>query len=431
MHLNTVRQGGALDAQIGRGLALVAPAGGDREVNLDYAATTPALQAAVDAVLELLPHYGSVHRGGGRRSALSTEAYESARASIADFVGCPPGSSVIFVRNTTEAANLLAAAFPDGSRVLCAPFEHHANLLPWRTHRVRHLPFTRSADELLEVVDTALLAARVAGKPIDLLAISGASNVTGEVTPLPELAACAHGHGARIFVDAAQLAPHRTIDVHASEVDFLAFSGHKLYAPFGTGVLVARDEALAGGLPLLRGGGAVRLVSLDDVAWSSLPHRYEAGTPNTVGAVALAAACRALAAHGMDRIRDDERYLSDRLWGGLAGIDGVDLLQMWGSAQDRVGVATFNISGRDPRDIAETLASRFGIAVRSGAFCAHPLVAHLLGVRAGEIDALFANISCGEDISVPGAVRASIGVGVAGSDIDRFLEAIEHVAAGR
>jgi selenocysteine lyase/cysteine desulfurase len=418
-------------ARIGAGLRLVASHEDEREVNLDYAATTPALQATLDAVVDFVPEYGSVHRGGGRRGAISTEKYERARRSVGDFVGCPAGTSTIFVRNTTEAANLLAAALPPGSRILCTPFEHHANLLPWRVHRVRHLRFSRSPDDLLEVVDSALAAARAAGRPVDLLAVSGASNVSGEVTPLAELASSAHRHGARIFVDAAQLAPHRPIDIRSSEVDFLAFSGHKLYAPFGTGALLARDEALAEGLPLLRGGGAVRLVSLDDVAWSSLPHRYEAGTPNTIGAIALGAACHALAAHGMDRIREDEQDLSERLWNGLGSIPRVRLLRMWDSARDRVGVATFMVAGRAARDIADELSTRFGIAVRSGAFCAHPLVAHLLGVGQAEMAALFAGIARGEEIRVPGAVRASIGIGVSAADVDRLLEALDVLAGGR
>ncbi len=414
---------------IGAGLVLVGPPGDELELNLDYAATTPALRATLEAVEAFVPHYGSVHRGGGRRSAVATEAYELARRSVADFVGCPSGSSVIFVRNTTEAANLLAAALPRDSVVLCTPFEHHANLLPWRIHDLRHLPFGRSAAELLEQVERALELASLARRPVDLLAVSGASNVTGEVTPLAELATIAHAYGARVFVDAAQLAPHRPIDVGAGDIDFLAFSGHKLYAPFGVGALVVRNEVLADGLPLLRGGGAVQLVSLDDVAWGPLPHRYEAGTPNTVGAVALGAACRALAGHGMERLGESERELSGRLWAGLELIPGVELLRMWDEAEDRVGVATFTVEGIDPRVVAGELAGRFGIAVRSGAFCAHPLVAHLLGVTPAETAALFAGLARGEGIRVPGAVRASIGIGVSADGVDRLLGALELIAA--
>jgi selenocysteine lyase/cysteine desulfurase len=416
---------------VGGGLALVEPAAGELEVNLDYAATTPALQATLDAVSAFLPHYGSVHRGGGRRSALSTDAFEVARSAVAGFVGCPAASSTIFVRNTTEAANVLAAALPAGSRVLCTPFEHHANLLPWRVHRVEHLPFVGSADDLVEALDVELTAARVVDHPFGLVAVSGASNVSGEVTPLSELAAVAHSHGARVFVDAAQLAPHRPIDMAADGIDFLAFSGHKLYAPFGTGALIARDETLADGLPLLRGGGAVRLVSLEDVAWSELPHRYEAGTPNTVGAVALGAACRALSEYGMSRLREDEQRLGERLWSGLQEIRGVRLLRMWRSAADRVGVAAFTVPGHDSHGVAAELSDRFGIAVRSGAFCAHPLVAHLLGVPSTEVDGLFREIADGAEVRVPGAVRASIGVGVSEEAIDRLLEALEAISGSR
>ena len=251
------------------------------------------------------------------------------------------------------------------------------------------------------------------------------------MTPLRELAGVSHRHGAKIFVDAAQLAPHRSIDMEAIGVDFLAFSGHKVYAPFGTGALVASAGTLSDGLPLLRGGGAVQLVSLDDVAWSALPHRYEAGTPNTVGAIALGAACDALAAHGIDRIHADELELSEHLWAGLEATGGVELLRMWTPDADRVGVAAFTLAGRDSRAVAEELAVRFGIAVRSGAFCAHRLVAHLLGVGDEATAARFAGIARGEVIFVPGAVRASLGIGVTASQIDRLLDALEQIAAGR
>jgi selenocysteine lyase/cysteine desulfurase len=206
--------GGVRSGVIGAGLALVAaPPDTEEEINLDYAATTPALQAALDAVLAFVPTYGSVHRGGGRRSTISTERYEAARLSVGAFVGAPPGATTVFVRNTTEAANLLAAALPPGAHVLCTPFEHHANLLPWRVHTVTHLPFTSSGVELVDAVDEVLGRSRAAGRPVSLVAVSGASNVTGEVTPIDELATVAHRYDAAIFVDAAQLAPHRRIDM--------------------------------------------------------------------------------------------------------------------------------------------------------------------------------------------------------------------------
>ncbi|MES1246105.1 MAG: aminotransferase class V-fold PLP-dependent enzyme, partial [Actinomycetota bacterium] len=383
------------------------------EINLDYAATTPALRASVDAVLAALPTYGSVHRGGGARSRATTDAYERARASVARFVDAGDDHVVVFVRNSTEAINLAAASLEPGARVLCSPFEHHANLLPWRGHDVEHLEFAPTPEALV---------AEVASRELDLLAVSGASNVTGEVFPVRELAAAAHARGARILVDAAQLAPHRPISVRELDVDFLALSGHKLYAPFGSGVLVARREALADVPPLLKGGGAVRVVTLDDVGWADVPHRLEAGTPNVLGAIALAAACDALAAAGMEVVAAEEAAVARRLWEGLGSVAGCTVLRGWPAHDDRVGVASFTVDGWESRALAEHLASAHGIAVRAGLFCAHPFVAHLLG----------ADLEPGADpSSLAAAVRASIGLGVRTADVDRLVDALSPRRARR
>lgn len=413
-------------------LPLCTPKEGVHEINLDYAATTPALQAAVDAVTRFIPWYGSVHRGGGLRSRRSTDAYEAARTAVERFVNAPTGTSVIFVRNTTEAANVLAAALPAGSRILCSPVEHHANLLPWRAqHSVEHLPFTRSLPEFLEVTGERLRVAADKGTPYRLLAVTGASNVTGEVTPLAELTRLAHEHGARIFVDAAQLAPHRPIDLSGAhaDVDYLAFSGHKVYAPFGTGALVVKDAAIRGGVPLLKGGGAVRLVTLEDSAWGGIPGRFEAGTPNVVGAVALGAACDALRGVGMERIAAAEVGLARRLWSRLAALEGVRLLQLWPDAPDRVGVATFVLDGVESHELGRRLADDWSISVRAGSFCAHPLVAHLLGIDPEHATGMLRAIDRGEQISIPGAVRASMGLGTTGADIAGLVTALAHISA--
>ena len=308
---------------------------------------------------------------------MATSAFEDAREDVARFVGGRPGDTVVFVRNTTEAINVLAAGLPAGAQVLTTPVEHHSNMLPWRRHGLRTLPFTRSAGEFLEACDDELRAAR---PRVDVLALTGASNVTGEIPPLAEVAEIAHRHGARLFVDAAQLAPHRPIDMAGAGIDFLALSGHKLYAPFGAGALVARAGLLAE-RPLLEGGGAIKWVTLDDVVWADAPERHEAGSPNVVGVIALAAACRRLSELGMERIAEAERSLFARLLQGLESIPGLETLSLWPAGTvDRVGVVAFNLADYRHSLLATVLSAEHAIGVRNGCFCAQPLVMRLLGV---------------------------------------------------
>ncbi len=397
-----------------------------RYANLDHAASTPALASVRDAVDAFLPWYGSVHRGSGLKSQVATEALEGARGVVRAFAGGHAGHEVVFVRNTTEAVNVLAAALPAGTRVLATAAEHHANLLPWRRHRLRLLPCPDSPDALLDGVERTLRRAR---RRFRLLAVTGASNVTGEVWPLAELAAAAHRHGALLFVDAAQLAPHRALDMAGTGIDLLALSGHKLYAPYGAGALVGDLGALGDGPPLLRGGGAVQLVTADDVLWAGGPERHEAGSPNVVGVVALAAACRALAAVGMDAVAARERALSRRLADGLAGVPGLTSLRLWpaGSA-DRVGVQAFTLAGLRHPLVAAALSAEHGIGVRHGCFCAHLLIARLLGVPDGEVARLGRALRAGAHPELPGAVRASLGLGSAEGDVDRLVAALHELA---
>jgi selenocysteine lyase/cysteine desulfurase len=393
-----------------------------RYANLDYAASTPVMEDVWAAVEAFVPWYSSVHRGSGIKSQVATGEFEGSRDVVAAFVGARADDSVVFVRNTTEATNVLAAALPEGTRVLSSATEHHANMLPWRRHDVRLLPFTRTPDELLDAAERALRAER-----IDLVAVTGASNVTGEVWPVAELAKLAHEYGAELFVDAAQLAPHRAIDMARAGIDHLAFSGHKLYAPFGSGALVGR---LREGRPLLAGGGAIKLVTVDDVTWAPAPDRFEAGSPNVIGVIALAAACRALMQLGMDAVAAHERSLAVRLWTGLARVPGLEQLTQWTPGTvDRVGVATFNFAGyRDPL-LAAILSAEHAIGVRHGCFCAHPLMTHLLGVPDGEAERFHAELRAGGHPALPGAVRASLGLGTTAGDVDRLVAALREIAA--
>lgn len=372
-------------------------------VNLDCAATAPALVAVADAVTRLLPHYASVHRGAGLPSRTCTAAYEDARRTVHAFVGGRDDDVTVFTRNTTDALNLLATAVPAGAgEVVFMDVEHHANLLPWRTLPHRCIPAAGTMSETL-----GRLAAALVGAPVALVAVTGASNVTGEVVPVRDVVALAHAAGARVVVDAAQLAPHRRIDLAALGADYVALSGHKLYAPFGAGALIGRRDWLDAAPPHQLGGGAVREVTIAETHWAQAPARHEGGTPNLLGAVALAEACRVLAGLPDGAVRAHEEALLDRLRGGLDAIRGTRVHRVWEDVEDVVGVASFDVAGHDPGELGACLSAEHGIGVRSGRFCAHPLLARL-----GAPD---------------GALRASFGLGSTITDVDRLLAALELV----
>lgn len=398
--------------------------GTTRYVNLDYAASAPALVAVAEAVEALGTWYSSVHRGAGFKSRVATAAYEGAREAVRSFFGARADDAVIFTRNTTDSINLFAAALPDEVEVIGFAGEHHANLLPWQRRTFACLPVAASPDELLERLEGALRQ----GSGPRLVAITGASNVTGEIVPLDRVAELAHRHGARLLVDAAQLAPHRPIDMAASGIDYLAMSGHKLYAPYGAGVLIGRGDWLGGG-PFLRGGGAVKLVTVDDVVWAELPDRQEAGSPNVLGAVALGAACAALAAYGMDRVAADEEALTAFARTRLARVPGFEHYTLWGAAAPRVGLFTFNLAGYEHERLAAILSAEHGIGVRHGCFCAHPLMIELLRIERAEADGLIEATRRGEHPRLPGAARISFGLGSTRDDVERVACALEAIAA--
>jgi selenocysteine lyase/cysteine desulfurase len=313
---------------VGRDLrSPVVPGGTVRYANLDYAASAPALQTVADHVCSGLEHYASVHRGAGYASQVSTAIYEGTRATVAAFVGARTDDVVVVTRNTTDALNLLASAVPTdgpgGGEVVFLDVEHHANLLPWTRLPHRCVPVEASVAGTL-----AALEASLAERPATLVAVTGASNVTGEVLPVADVVRIAHAHGARVVVDGAQLVPHRRVDLAAIGADYLAFSGHKVYAPFGAGVLVGRRDWLDAAPAYLAGGGAVRTVDIDtadvDIAeWAPAPQRHEGGTPNVLGAAALAAACRAVAELPEGALEAHESALRDRLVRGLRRLPGV------------------------------------------------------------------------------------------------------------
>jgi len=398
---------------------------------LDYAASAPALQRVWDDVAAYAPYYGSVHRGAGYLSQLSTDLFENSRATVAEFLGCRAGDQVVFTRSTTDSLNLLAAALPADCQVFVFETEHHASLLPWRGARVTCLDAPRTPDQAVATLERALAGREPHGPA--LVCVTGASNVTGELWPVKELAAAAHAHGARIVLDAAQLAPHHPVDIAGLDVDWVAFSGHKLYAPFGSGVLAGRSDWLVEAEPYLAGGGASRKVTRRadggvDVEWHTTAARHEAGSPNVIGVHSIAAACKALTEAGFDRLVAREQRLVSRVREGLAEVPEVRVLSLFGDDAPRVGVISFVVEGWNSSHFAAALSAEYGIGVRDGLFCAHPLVRTLLGSEPQEPG------ECGAPEAAPGekslnAIRVSFGAGTPDEHIERFLGAVRELVS--
>jgi selenocysteine lyase/cysteine desulfurase len=396
--------------------------------DLDCGASTPALRVVAERVNEFLPWYSSVHRGAGYKSRRATAAYEEARESTHNFSrrAHADGNVVILVRNTTEAINHLAYRLRLGPDDVVATtgVEHHANLLPWaRVAKRRWVECdehgTFGLDDVIAVLDD--------GPPPALLTLTGASNVTGWLPPIEAICEAAHARGVRVLLDAAQLAPHRPIP---SGPDFVAFSGHKLYAPYGAGALIGPREAFEDGDPFLAGGGAVDLVDLDEVIWTEPPDREEAGSPNVIGAVAFGAAMDELGRIGWDHIEAHESALSTQLHEGLRDIEGVRVLGP-GPGTDTLAVTSFTVDGMHHALVAARLSAEFGIGVRHGCFCAHPYLMRLLGVGSAGLAEARAAVLRGDRSQIPGAVRASCGLGTSSDDIEALLDALRQLVSGQ
>ncbi|MEW2179497.1 aminotransferase class V-fold PLP-dependent enzyme [Streptomyces sp. NPDC005406] len=398
---------------------------------LDYAASAPALQRVWDDVAAYAPYYGSVHRGAGYLSQLSTDLFESSRETVREFLGCRTEDQVIFTRSTTDSLNLLAAALPADCQVFVFETEHHASLLPWRDARVTYLNAPRTPAQAVETLERALAGRDPYGPA--LVCVTGASNVTGELWPVKELAAAAHAHGARIVLDAAQLAPHHPVDIAVLDVDWVAFSGHKLYAPFGSGVLAGRSDWLTAAEPYLAGGGASRQVARRadggvDVEWHTTAARHEAGSPNVIGVYSIASACKALTEAGFDSLVAREQRLVTAVRAGLAEVPEVKVLSLFGDDAPRVGVISFVVEGWNSSHFAAALSAEYGIGVRDGLFCAHPLVRTLLGSDPQDVG------ECGAPEAEPGqkslnAIRVSFGAGTPDEHVERFLRAVKELVS--
>lgn len=372
------------------------------KVYLDTAATAQKPKVVLDAMAARYAQYANVHRGAYELAEEVTQAYENARKAVARFLGASE-KEVVFTRNATEGINLVARAWGEknigkGDTILLTEMEHHSNIVPWQMlaervgARIEYVPITESG-----VLDWNAVVHALKQRP-KLFAFTHASNVLGTINPVKELVEEAHKHGVPVLVDACQSAPRLPIDVAELDVDFLVFSGHKLYGP-EVGVLFAKQQLLEQMPPFLGGGDMIKVVSFGGFTPNELPWKFEAGTPNIAGAVGLAKAVEYVQGIGLDAIWQHEQELTSY---ALEKLRENPLVRLYGPGE-RVGVISFNFGDMHAHDVS-TVLDDCGISVRSGHHCAQPLMSRL---------------------SVPATARISVGVYSTKEDIDRFLNGLE------
>lgn len=388
--------------------ALEREIGGQPVAYLDSGASSQRVLASIQAVDRYeRRHHSNVHRGSHTLSAEATEAYEGARATVADHIGAGDRREVLFVRNATEAINLVARAWGDanvgaGDRIVLTEMEHHSNIVPWQQLAERvgaEIDWAPIDDEGL--LDMGALSGLLERGP-KLVAVAHVSNVLGTENPIAEVARLAHDAGALVLADGAQSAPKLPLDVAELGVDFYALTGHKLYGPTGIGALWGRLDLLRAMPPFLGGGSMIRKVTREGTTYADVPARFEAGTPAITQAIGMAAALRWLDGLGMESVREHERQIADY---ALQQVSEVPGLRVFGPPRgaERLGPVSFEIEGIHAHDVSEIL-DRHGVAVRAGHHCAQILM---------------------DRLGITATARASFGVYTTAAEIDRLVEGLE------
>jgi cysteine desulfurase/selenocysteine lyase len=378
-------------------------------VFLDSAASAMKPRRVIEAMVHTMEHqYANIHRGLHWMSERTTDAYEQTRDAAARLLNAADRHEIVFVRNSTEAINLVAHSYgrgilKPGQAVLISEMEHHSNIVPWQMLRDAHgielrvAPITAAGE-----LDMAAYEALLADRKVGLVAITHMSNVLGSYTPAERLVKLAHEYGAKILLDGSQAVVHRRIDVQALDVDFYCFTGHKLYGPTGIGVLYGKRELLDAMPPWMGGGDMISSVSFERSTWAEVPHKFEAGTPAIIEGIGLHAAIEYVEAIGYEAIAAHEAALTEHAMARMSAIEGVTIL---GHAQDRGGVISFTLDRAHAHDVA-TLLDRQGIAVRAGHHCAEPLMQRL---------------------GLPGTARASFGIYTTPDEIDALADTLTRV----
>lgn len=377
-------------------------------IYLDNAATTQKPKCVIDAISDAYCNVNAnVHRGIHFLSQQATEMLESARETVRSFISAESTEEIIFTRGTTESLNLLASSFSErflqkDDEIIISAAEHHSNIVPWqmqaqkRDFVIRIAPVTENGELDFEALKLLI------NPKTKLISITHVSNVLGSVMPIKQIAEFAHKNGAYIAVDGAQSAPHIKVDVKELDVDFFAFSGHKVYGPTGIGVLYGKRELLEQLPPYQGGGEMIKKVTFERTTYNELPYKFEAGTPDYVGSIALAKAIDYVQELGMENIAAYEDELCTYAVEKLRAIDGIRFI---GEPKQRSGVVSFLVGNTHPSDIG-TLLDKLGVAVRTGHHCAEPLM---------------------DRFGIPGTVRASFALYNTKAEIDAFIAALERV----
>lgn len=403
------------------------------EINFDNAATTPPLNTVLSEILSFSPMYSSIHRGTGYKSRYSSYMYEKSRETIAKFVGADLNTyTVIFIKNTTEAINKLSYRLDkSGGRdvILSTSMEHHSNDLPWRKRfEVDYIDIDSNGRLSLQDLEYKL---KKYSNRVRLVAVTGTSNVTGYINPIHTIAELAHKYNSEILVDGAQLVAHTPINIKPKksnqQIDYLVFSAHKMYAPFGIGVLIGPKSSFEEGDPDYSGGGTVQIVTHDYVKWAKPPHKEEAGSPNIIGVIALSAAIKTLNLLGLDKIHKYEKRLTRYAIKKLKSIPDLELYGDTKNLNDRVGIIPFNIIGIHHEVLANILSYEVGVAVRNGCFCAHPYLHKILNVSEEVIEKRIND----PNLPHPGMVRLSFGMYNAPQEIDVLINALRNIVMNK
>jgi selenocysteine lyase/cysteine desulfurase len=404
-------------------------------INFDNAATTPSFYTVLQTIERFCEWYSSVHRGTGFKSVLSTYVYEHCREVVQKLVGSDPKyHTIIFTQNATDSLNKICRHLnlSREEKVLTTWMEHHSNLLPWQFMGQAEFARIVDKDGSLDIDHLAECLDKNKGQ-VRLVAVTGASNVTGSVPPIHEIARIAHEHNAQMLVDAAQLIAHREVKMgepsDAEHIDFLVFSGHKMYAPFGSGVLVGPREFFEEGRPAILGGGSIDIVTPNEVEWAEVPEKEEAGTPNLIGALAIAKAAEILSEIGFSELASHEREITSYALKRLSEIKGISIYGDRDTEirRDRVSVIPIIAPEIHHSLLAAILGYEWGIGVRHGCFCAQPYVMNLLGLSLREVDEILERARKGDHADLPGFVRISFGLYNTREEIDYLIKALQEI----